>query len=156
ATPGADSIVFAAGVSGTITLSSGQLTVTDSVTITGPASAANQLTVSGNNASRVFEFTAGTSQVSALAIMNGKSANEGGGVHVTTGATLTLTNCTIANNTAVTNGGGITNNAGSLTMIGCTVSDNSSDLIAGGMESLGIGVSTTLTNCTFSGNRCNN
>src|SRR5689334_3045387 len=50
-TPGANTI-DATGISGTITLSGTQLTVTNNVTITGPG--ASNLTISGNNASRVF------------------------------------------------------------------------------------------------------
>src|SRR3954453_11482331 len=53
ANPGADSIDFA--VTGTIGLTSGQLDINDSLTINGPG--ANQLTVSGNHASRVFGIT---------------------------------------------------------------------------------------------------
>ena len=50
---GADTIAFANGLSGTIRLTSGELLITDSVAINGPG--ADQLSVSGNNASRVFE-----------------------------------------------------------------------------------------------------
>src|SRR5262245_23811297 len=53
--PGPDTIVFAKGVSGTIKLTSGELLITDSVTINGPG--ANKLSVSGNNASRIFDIT---------------------------------------------------------------------------------------------------
>src|SRR5438067_13661342 len=51
---GADTILFGSGVTGTITLTSGQLSITGDLTITGPG--ANRLTVSGNNASRVFQI----------------------------------------------------------------------------------------------------
>src|SRR5262245_57279878 len=50
ANPGADEIDFA--TTGTIALTSGQLDITDSLTINGPGASA--LTVSGNHASRVF------------------------------------------------------------------------------------------------------
>src|SRR5262249_35736336 len=50
--PGADVVTLQYGLHGTITLTSGQLNVTDSVKINGPSAA--QLAVSGNNASRVF------------------------------------------------------------------------------------------------------
>src|SRR5262245_45680879 len=52
ATPGADTIVFSPNVQGTIELTSGELNVTDDVTIAGPG--ANNLRVSGDDASRVF------------------------------------------------------------------------------------------------------
>src|SRR5262249_53534847 len=55
--PGADLIQFAPGLHGTLTLTSGELAITDSVDISGPG--ANELGVSGNNASRIFEIAAG-------------------------------------------------------------------------------------------------
>src|SRR6516165_4332218 len=54
---GADEIDFAAALTGTITLTSGELLITRSVTINGPG--AGQLSVSGNNSSRVFDMTSG-------------------------------------------------------------------------------------------------
>ena len=53
ANPGLDTIDFAPGLSGTIVLTSGELQITDDVTIDGPG--ADRLSVSGNNASRVFD-----------------------------------------------------------------------------------------------------
>src|SRR5262249_13611019 len=50
--PGADVIQFASGLTGSIALTSGQITITDDVSIAGPG--ADKLTVSGNNQSRVF------------------------------------------------------------------------------------------------------
>ncbi len=52
---GADIIAFASGLHGTITLTSGELLITDSLTITGPGS--SKICVSGNNASRVFDMS---------------------------------------------------------------------------------------------------
>ena len=59
AQPGADTITFASNMQGqTITLGGTQLTITDSVTITGPG--ADLLTVDANNASRIFNVDDGT------------------------------------------------------------------------------------------------
>src|SRR5437870_998206 len=44
---GADTITFQPGLTGTIALTSGELDITDDLTITGPG--ADKLTVSGNN-----------------------------------------------------------------------------------------------------------
>lgn len=49
---GADVITFQAGLTGTITLTTGQLVVSDSVTITGPGAAS--LTIDANDTSRIF------------------------------------------------------------------------------------------------------
>src|SRR4029077_11648766 len=88
ATPGADTIVFAKGLHGTITLTSGELLITDSVTINGPG--ANKLSVSGNNASRVFELAAGQDvTISGSTITHGFALDQGGGF-LNDGSNLTL------------------------------------------------------------------
>src|SRR5262249_2275900 len=69
-TPGPNEIDFAAGLTGTITLTSGQLTIANNaVTIVGPG--ADVLSVSGNYASRVFEVDAVQAALSGLTITNG-------------------------------------------------------------------------------------
>ena len=85
ANPGADTIDFAPGVRGTITLTSGPLLITDPLAINGPG--ANLLTVSGNDASRVFEAigpfdgtTWMTNSISELTISHGYALETGGGV----------------------------------------------------------------------------
>jgi hypothetical protein len=52
ASPGADEVVFTPGLAGTITLTSGEILIADSLTIHGPGAGA--LTVSGNDQSRIF------------------------------------------------------------------------------------------------------
>jgi hypothetical protein len=81
-----DTIVFAPSLDGkTITLSSGELNITKGVTIQGPG--AGQLTVSGNNQSRVFEVNASQPVVlTGLTIING-SSNGGGGLLNDSGST---------------------------------------------------------------------
>ena len=54
AVSGADTILFSSSVHGTITLTSGELSITDDLTIAGPG--ADRLSVSGNDASRVFHI----------------------------------------------------------------------------------------------------
>src|SRR5205823_1425627 len=56
-------------VAGTITLTGGELTIDKDLTINGPG--ANQLTVSGNNLSRVFNINGGSVRISGLTISNG-------------------------------------------------------------------------------------
>ena len=75
--PGADVINFAPGLHGTITLSS-ELSVTDDLTIDGPS--ANQLTVSGGNATRVFHVSGSSTHlaIDGLTIANGLAAVPGG------------------------------------------------------------------------------
>jgi len=60
--PGADLIRFApAARDGTITLTSGQLSITDDLILDGPG--VNRLTISGNDASRVFGVSGGATDV---------------------------------------------------------------------------------------------
>src|SRR5262245_57178452 len=54
---GAEIIDFQPGLTGTIALTGGELELTDDLTINGPG--ADSLTVSGNNASRIFKVESG-------------------------------------------------------------------------------------------------
>ncbi|MBH8564824.1 cadherin-like domain-containing protein [Nostoc sp. CENA67] len=155
ANPGADTITFAGSVftdatPDTITLTSGELVITDDVTIQGTG--ANQLTVSGNNASRVFNISnSGTdATIDALTIANGNSIN-GGGILINSNASLVLTNSTISNNNSGGNfgGAGIGNRGGTLNVINSTISGNTSSSFGGGIASQG---TLTVTNSTISGN----
>ena len=77
ADPSPDTITFADGLQGTLTLTSGELLLSNSVTITGPG--ANVLAVSGNNASRVFDMTPGLNvTLSGLTVTDGYALEQGG------------------------------------------------------------------------------
>ncbi|MHB8647692.1 MAG: choice-of-anchor Q domain-containing protein [Thermomicrobiales bacterium] len=124
ATSGVDTIVFNATGSGTITLTNGSLTLTASVTITGPTSG-TAVAVSGNHAVRVFTIQSPIIvSISNMTIMNG-SANVGGGIYNVSG-TLILTNTVITGNAAIiaSDAGGIANYVGNLTVIDSTISNN--------------------------------
>jgi hypothetical protein len=102
-----DSINFA--VTGTIGLTSGELLVDKSITISGPAP--DSLAVNGNAKSRVFHIVSGTTvRISGLTITNGHIASDNGGGIYNDHAMLTLNNCTISNSSAAY-GGGIYNDA---------------------------------------------
>jgi hypothetical protein len=126
-----DTIVFANNLDNkTITLTSGELTITASLTIDGLGE--NELTLSGNNASRVFEIVTGvTVSVDQLTIANGKTvASNGGGILNDLGATLNLDHVLVASNSAYADasgnygsGGGIEND-GRLTVTECTFTNN--------------------------------
>ena len=139
-------------VTGTITLTSGQLAISKNLTITGPG--AGSLSVSGNNSSRVFYIGSGTVTITGLTIRDGKPDTDehGGGIYNYAG-TLTLENCTVSNNqtTGNGNGGGI-RNFDVMTMTNCTVSNNqTTDGWGGGIYT---SYSTlTMTNCTVSNNQ---
>ena len=103
ANPGADTIDF--GVTGSIGLTSGQLDITDSLTINGPGAGA--LTVNGNHASRVFSVSGGTTVSIAGLMMTDGVANGSSPVLASNGGAilnygnLTLLNDVLSNNQAV-------------------------------------------------------
>jgi hypothetical protein len=104
AVSGANVINFAPTLHGTITLS-GQLTITGNVSINGPG--AGVLAVSGNNANRVFAIATGaTASLSGLTIENGyvsvwNSPSGEMGAGIMNSGSLTVSNCTIAQNVVV-------------------------------------------------------
>jgi hypothetical protein len=112
-----DKIVFAHRLDGqTITLAS-QLAVTMSLDIEGPGAA--KLTVSGNNASRVFDIgNNATVTIAGLTIANGRVVDDkGGGIANEAGATLHLIDDVVTNNTAYGIGGGLWNAIGATVTI---------------------------------------
>src|SRR5262249_28492212 len=159
--PGGDEIDFAAGLTGVITLTSGELLITDSVTINGPG--ASLLSVSGNNSSRVFEMTSGLDvTINDLTITHGFALDQGGGI-LNQGSNLNLSPDVVSQNvvlgssaTTAARGGGVRSRAGTLTITGCTISGNEA---LGGTSLRGVaaggGLSTRdaiISNSTFSGN----
>ncbi len=149
ANAGPDTITFELGVTGTITLMTGQLVITDDLKITGPG--ATSLTVSGNDAFRVFTIDSVTVTISGLTISNGKpeGSQQGGGI-LNIG-TLTISNCTVSDNSSDF-GGGIRSD-GTLTIISSTVSGNTASNVGAGGGGIVNGVNAlTIINSTVSGN----
>jgi hypothetical protein len=148
------------GLSGTITLTSGQLVIEDAITISGPG--ASTLAISGNNASRVFsmdqDLAGGTVTISGLTITGGND-EEGGGVFFNCedgSGSLVVESSVVTGNTSDDLGGGLYFDAcdagGTMTVSNSVVSNNTST----GDEAGGIwfdeGDSLTIENSTISGN----
>jgi len=138
----------------TITLTTGELDINLDLTIVGPG--ANQLAVSGNNATRVFEISSGASvSISGVTIEDGRSMdgstvggarNSGGGIY--SGGILTISNSSFSGNSASRDGGAIF--GGILTVSNSTFSGNSSLSDHGG--AIFSGSILTVNNSTFVGN----
>lgn len=138
-----DPTVFATAQTITLDGSTLELTnTTEPTTITGPAAG---LTISGNNLSTGFTIdTAVAATLSNLTIVD---CNAGVGAAISNSGALTLTGCTLADNDANTNddGAGIAD-TGTETLINDTIANNTGD----GLDERG--GSSTIINCTFSGN----
>lgn len=144
-----DEITFAAGLTGTITLTSILPFIDKNLTITGPGAAS--LSVNGYDTRPVFEIYSATVSISGLTI----TGSDAGGIF--NNGTLTLTNVTVSGNRAFV-GAGIYN-SGYLTLTGSTVSDNHAITEGGGLfNNTGggdqgvVSGSMTLVNSTVSGN----
>ena len=172
ARPGPDVIDFAPGLHGTISLTSGVLTITDSLAINGPG--AWWLFVNGNRASRVFEIegAANTVTIAGLTITGGLAAGNatqpgmGGGILLASGY-LTLSQVIVSDNRAVGGtiagasnpgsgeGGGIFNTSGNLLVMTSAFVNNQA-LGGTGGDGLGGGIFSsgplTLKNIAFIGN----
>jgi len=174
---GADTIDFASELAGgTITLTSGELSITDDLTIEGLG--ADQLTISGNDESRIFQVDDTDDratinvQISGLSLDDGH-AYDGGGIY--NREILTIEDCTLYSNSAFGRvGGGIYNSiTGTLTVTNSTLDDNSASLYGGGIYNDGTlwvensstiklnraersGGTLTVTNSTLSGNSASN
>ena len=171
-----DTINF--GVTGTITLTTGNIAIGKNLTITGPG--AGNLTIDGNANDRIFTIGSGyTVSISDLTITNGSTTTYGGGIEnsatlnltdcvVTScsangggngfgGAldnfqgTVTITRCTFSGNTASDEGGGICNFDGTMTIKDSTIKANTSSKNGGGITQM-TGGSLTLVRCTVCGN----
>ncbi len=111
-----DSVTIAA--TGTLTLTSGEIPITKSLTIAGPGSAV--LTISGNGTSRVFKVSATIAgaadapvTISGVTLANGYAAGScpapttGSGGALAATESLTLTDVVITDSYAARNGGGL-------------------------------------------------
>lgn len=124
---GADTIIFAAGLTGLIKLTSALPDLSDNITIQGPG--ANQLRVGKGSISayyRIFTMLPGIAvKISNFGIMNGSSFgsepfDRGGGI-LNDHGTLIITNCALVGNSS-TYGGAVYNDSGTTTIINCKFS----------------------------------
>lgn len=161
AAAGPDVITFQAGLTGTIVLTTGDMNITDSVTIDGPGAAV--LTVSGNNASRIFylynsQDTPIDVTISGLTLTAG--ADDEGGAVKAMGEALELDEMVITENRAANLGGGVYFSAnyveaagmfGQLTITDSEISDNDTG-VGGGVFVDRSGDVLLISNTTISGN----
>ncbi len=165
-----------------IALTSGQITITDSVYILGPTFDPAGIIVSGNNSDRVFRVAAAAQNVTLqfftvsqgstgsngggianagpntvlkdMVISSNQAIGSGGGISVDSGR-VEIQRSKILNNTAFTNGGGIVNTGGTL-VINQTTIDSNVAVSGGGILTQSGSPQTTIANSTISHNTAAN
>lgn len=152
-----DTIEFAAGLTGTIALSAGELVIDTPMSIVGPG--ADLLTIDAGGQSRVFNVDNGSAslinvEISGLTITGGSTDADGGGI--LNRETLSVSRSAIVNNSAE-DGGGIGSFSGTFSLTDSTLSGNSASGVFGG----GAGIfnfsstkaqTSTISNSTLSNN----
>ncbi|MFI5143227.1 MAG: IPTL-CTERM sorting domain-containing protein [Thermoanaerobaculales bacterium] len=153
ANPGADSITFQSGLTGTIGLTSGEIAITDSVAIVGPGAPALAVT----STARIFNISGADTlsvTISGLTLTGANATGDGGAIH-NTNVNVTLSFDTLSANTASGEGGAIFNqcsfgpNGSTFTINGSTLSGNHANK-AGAIRSTGYHM--VITDSTISGN----
>jgi hypothetical protein len=131
---------------------SGLPVITSTLTIMGDGAATTSIERAASAPSFRFLRVAATGTLT----LQGLTLRGGGGNDVLSGGgivnlgTLTLTSCTLTDNTA-TQGGGIIN-SGTATLTNCTLTGNTAKALDGGGIVNGFQRTLTLTNCTLTGN----
>jgi hypothetical protein len=152
-TPAGGTVDFEPDLTGTITLTTGELDISKDLTIDGPG--ATTITVSGNHTSRVFYIeSADTVAIAGLTIADGSDHIRGGGVM--NFGQLTITDSAISRcstNDTASDGGGIAND-GTLTVVHSTVSNNfgAGGAGVGGAGGIANRGTVTILGCIISGN----
>jgi predicted outer membrane repeat protein len=159
AAPGADTIQFAGGLVGTLSLAAGagELGISDPLTINGPGAA--NLTIDATaSTSRVFNLTdeAGDVTIKGLALTKGMAGagNDGGAVYSNSLGLVTIADSILTGNSAGDDGGAIYA-SGNLTLINTTIGGaaagepNTAVGDGGGLYVLG---NLIISNSTISGN----
>lgn len=132
-----DTVTFQPSLTGTIVLTSGELLINKTLTISGPGSA--RLMISGNSASRVFKVSNGT-KVGPEVTLSGLAINEG---------------FVAGNQVNSRGGGGILNDYGNVALYGCAFNRNVSEGFGGAVSSYGAdGIARLyIKDCLFNANR---
>ncbi|CAN5610646.1 hypothetical protein BH11PLA2_BH11PLA2_47110 [soil metagenome] len=164
--PNADTIAFSSlfDTPQTIALTSGELPISESVTLTGPG--ANKLTITPSTSARIFNINNMNSVLNvtisgmkltgaSIAVPGSTASGYIGGAILSSNEIVTLDGLWLANNTA-TNGGGIdmSLNGGTLNILNSTLSGNTGTTHGGGVYLQCQTNETTLVirNSTFFGN----
>ena len=158
--PGADRVLFKSGLSGTVSLTGGELSIAGPLDVIGPGASA--ITVRGNGTSRIFHAApvpAGAPvTISGLTVAGGNagtgSTSDGGGVK-NSGAALTVSESVITGNTSVAGAVSNFDVGGSLTILSSTITANTATAAPGYGGGVGAAQGVTIRNSTIVGNTGN-
>lgn len=158
AAAGADVILFAPAVRGTIALTSPLPAITGSLTVTGPGAKLLAIGPSGVT-TRVFRILAGnTVALTNLTLQDGNAGGSAGGGILNDHSALSLTNCVLQRCSANLGGaiynGGDSSGSATLTLTNCTLQNNHATSGAGIYNSGAVAGTATLTlnKCTLASN----
>ena len=149
-------LTFASSLNGaTITLTSGQLLISDLKLSIDATSLPSGISISGNNAFRVFGIT-GASDVTLrrVAIRGGSSVDQNGGGVLMAEGTFRMFDCVVSNCFATYNGGGVFLGFGVVAIFDrCRIVGNTaSNLGFGGGIFVGGAAAPMIRNCVIAGN----
>lgn len=153
----ADIVTFAPGVTGQISLTSGQIGINDAaLEIQGPGP--QTLAVDAGDASRIF-YISGTDEtkttvISGLTLRNGSDSGSGGAIRMNngTGGTLTLRNAVLSGNDAGNDGGALYTGDGTVNAYDTVFSGNTAVDDGGALWLDANDFQQTFRNVTISGN----
>lgn len=157
ANAGPDTITFAPAVTGTITLTTGEISIDDAdLDIQGPG--ASTLAIDGGGADRIFLVPGNdatrTTVISGLTLKNGSTGGNGGAILMdnSDGGTLTLRDSVLSGNEATNSGGAIYVGDGTVNAYDTTFTGNSAGGDGGALWLDANDGTQTFRNVTVSGN----
>lgn len=140
--------IIAISVPGTITLNS-QILINKDLIFNGLPSFAS--IINGNNATRIFEITAGNVTFNGLLFLDGATPDSGGAMKITTSGTVNVNHCVFSSCYASYDGGALLTSNSTVNITDCTFDGNAVNFDGGGIR-INSGSTVLIKRSTFSGN----
>ena len=149
-----ETITFAPALNGaTITLTSGELVITELQLSIDASALSRPIKISGNNSSHIFTISNNASvSLNSLEILEGRNLVSNGGGIIAAQSHLDFINITIRGCVSNFEGGGLWANNVTGTLDRCSILGNDSQTFGGGISLIG-STSPTLKNTVITGNR---
>jgi fibronectin-binding autotransporter adhesin len=156
---GADVVIFKSGLTGQIDLATGEMLISDTLTIRGPG--ADKIAIDGQGVSRIFHVRNNDADahltVSGLTFQSGDASADDSGGAILSVESLAVRNCVFAGNDAARQGGAIAvfQPLGDLIDVQIRQSsffNNFNGLFGGGAVSIEVEGNVVVKQCVFNGN----